>query len=146
MHSVADPGPQRLRPRYQLDQLTDVPGDTARLLALTGWVHDRMPRTQTAHPVSSGPLAILSLAETHSSFRDEQHAIVLAAAAQSVDVPARTVTLIARDGKTRAATEVGWKNTPGGHLPTNRPVTSSGAGNSRCPPPKSPMRWLPGFA
>lgn len=100
-HSPDDPGPAQLRVEYELDDvLSGIDDQFEQVAALAGWVNSRWSHSGTNMPSSLNPLVILEEAEEGASFRCVEYSVVMAGAAQAMDMPARVVGLKTRHAAT----------------------------------------------
>jgi len=100
-HSPDDPGPAQLRAEYELDDVIgDIDDEFEQVAALAGWVNSRWSHSGSNKPSSPNPLVILKEAEDGASFRCVEYSVVMAGAAQAMDMPARVVGLKTRHAAT----------------------------------------------
>jgi hypothetical protein len=91
-----------LRKEYKLEEVVaGTTNDFGKVRALTKWAHDRWEHDGSNVPKKSDPLSILAEAKLGKGFRCVEYAIVLSAALNAVDVPARVVALKMKDVETR---------------------------------------------
>jgi hypothetical protein len=96
-----DPDLVTLRHKYDLQKVVAGPGDDYDQLArLAKWVHDRWSHSGDNTPSRSDPLTILAEAQQGKRFRCVEYSIVVAACAQALGMPARTLGLKTKDVET----------------------------------------------
>jgi len=102
MHAPGDPYISALLAAYPLEEVVAEADDNCeKVKLLLSWVHDRWQHHGTNRPSRQDPITILREAEQGESFRCVEYAIVMAACAQAVGLPARVVGLKTEDVETR---------------------------------------------
>ncbi|HEX8253741.1 MAG TPA: transglutaminase-like domain-containing protein [Thermoanaerobaculia bacterium] len=93
---------QKLRAAYQLDEVVrGAASDYDRVRAMSRWVRTRWEHNGSNEPSKYDPITILEEASKGQRFRCVEYSIVLAAALNSVGVPARVLNLKTVDAETR---------------------------------------------
>jgi transglutaminase-like putative cysteine protease len=93
---------ERMREEFALDSVVATAADDyGRVRAMSKWVRSRWEHNGSNEPQKRDPISILHEAAEGKRFRCVEYAIVLAAALNAVDVPARVVSLKTADAETR---------------------------------------------
>jgi hypothetical protein len=91
-----------MREEFALDSVVArAADDYERVRAMSKWVRSRWEHNGSNEPQKRDPVSILHEAAAGKRFRCVEYAIVLAAALNAVDVPARVVSLKTADAETR---------------------------------------------
>lgn len=97
-----DPYLAKLRTKYGLDRLVAAKAsDYDKVRVLTKWVRTRWEHNGSNEPSRPDPISILEEAEQGKQFRCVEYSVVLAAALNSVGIPARVLGLMTEDADTR---------------------------------------------
>ena len=92
----------RLRSDYELDRvIAGKKNDFEKARALTAWTHARWDNDGQQAAEKQDAISILEEAHLGRDFRCQEYSIVLSAALNAVDIPARVVNLIAEDVESR---------------------------------------------
>jgi len=99
--SPNDSGMLVLRERYKLDQLVrGANSDLERLRRIVDWVHGQWKHSGSNVPTRRDPLTILGEARAGKQFRCVEYAVVTAACARALGMPARVLALKRKDVET----------------------------------------------
>jgi hypothetical protein len=104
MDSAETPYMMKLRTKYHLDELVQgATCDLEKLKIVCHWVHGRWRHAGDSRPSRSDPLTILMEAERGKRFRCVEYAILMAACARALGMPARVLGLQTADVETVTA-------------------------------------------
>ncbi len=94
VHHPGEEAPIRMREEYALAQIVSGrPSQLEAVLALAGWVNGLWSHSGSNTPSDSHPFTILEEARAGARFRCVEYTTIMVAAAQSLDIPARSVGL-----------------------------------------------------